>query len=145
MCWIFIIRNTSMLMSANCLCMLFFFASILLAKVLTRLKRVQNRFFNTRILTQNKTPTPSLLTHLFKIKHILSLKSTYADLKFISSIINGSLDAPEILSYMKLLVSSYSFKNHNLFIFLLIQLRMVIIIRCTGCYGFLNNVPSILI
>lgn len=125
----FIKHNTLMFRSANCLCTLYFalVCSILeygliiwhpyLTKTVIRLERVQNRFL-------------SYAPYLLKIEHprldylpirsnlsilLLSTCRSNADHKFISSVLNGSLDVSEILYEVKLHVLLHSTRNHTHF------------------------------
>ena len=154
----FINRNTSMFRSANCLRTLYFalvrsileYGSIIwhpyLTKDVIRLERVQNRFL-------------SYAAYLLKIEHprhdylpirsnlsipLLSTRRSDADHKFISSVLSGSLDVPEILSEVKLRVPSHSTRIHTLF-FVPPHTRplMVLTILYTVCSVPLTMLPLI--
>jgi len=119
-------HNTS---SANCLRTLYFslvrpileYGAIIwhpyLKKHQNRLELVQRRFFHhaaNLIKKEHPLHDYSLIHSNLNIP-LLSTRRSDADIKFISSIINGTLDAPEILSDINLSVPSYGSRKHNLY------------------------------
>lgn len=125
----FIKRNTSMFKSAICLRTLYFslvrsileYGAIIwhpyLARDLIRLERVQNRFLSYAAYLLNiEHPQHdySLIRSKLNIP-LLSTRRSEADFNFISSVLNGSLDVPEILSDIKLRVPSHNTRIHNIF------------------------------
>jgi hypothetical protein len=125
----FIKRNTKSFTSASCLRTLYFslVRSILeyggviwhpyLAKDQLRLERVQNKFLSyaSYILKINHPPHDySLIRNTLKIPS-LSTRRLDADSNFIFSLLNGFIDAPDLLSSISFRVPSHSARNHQLF------------------------------
>ncbi|XP_060846337.1 uncharacterized protein LOC132926003 [Rhopalosiphum padi] len=124
----FIKRNTNQFSSARCLCTLYFslVRSILeygvvvwhpyLAKDELRLERVQNRFLSY-IAYIMKIPHPthdySLIRSSLGIP-MLSTRRQDADERFITSLLGGTIDAPDLLSKICFRIPSFS-RNHALF------------------------------
>lgn len=81
-----------------------------------RIEYVQNTFFIhvSLILKIDRPRHDSLLCTTLSIP-ILSSCHSYTDLHFITPILNGSLDAPNLLSSVNFCVSDYFSKNHSLF------------------------------
>jgi hypothetical protein len=125
----FIKRNTNQFSSARCLCTLYFslVRSILeygdvvwhpyLAKDELRLERVQNRFLSY-IAYIMKIPHPthdySLIRSSLGIP-MLSTRRQDADERFITSLLGGTIDAPDLLSKICFRIPSFFSRNHALF------------------------------
>lgn len=125
----FIKRNTIQFSSARCLCTLYFslVRSILeygvvvwhpyLAKDELILERVQNRFLSY-IAYKMKIPHPthdySLIRSSLGIP-MLSTRRQDADERFITSLLGGTIDAPDLLSKICFRIPSFFSRNHALF------------------------------
>jgi len=124
----FIKRNTKQFSTASCLCTLYFslVRSILeygvvvwhpyLSKDELRLERVQDKFLSYIAYIMKIVHPPhdySLLRSMLEIP-LLSSRRHDADEHFITSLLDGTIDAPDLLSNISLRIPSFS-RNHSLF------------------------------
>lgn len=125
----FIIRNTKLFNSVGCLCTLYYaltrslleYGSVVwhpyLAKDQLRLERVQNKFLNFIAFKLNIHHEPHDYSNIRQVLNIPTLASRRdkADLDFLNSILNGSLDVPDLLAAIPFRVPSYSSRNQSRF------------------------------
>lgn len=125
----FIKRNTSHFSSVPCLRVLYFslVRSILeygvvvwhpyLAYDQIRIERVQNRFLSFIAFLLKLDHIPHDYSPIRSYLNIPTLHSRRieADRSFITSLLDGSLDAPELLSLVSFRVPSHSSRHHTLF------------------------------
>lgn len=125
----FIIRNTKLFKSVRCLCTLYYalvrslleYGSVVwhpyLVKDQLRIERVQNKFLNFIAFKMNIYHEPHDYSNLRQVLSIPTLASRRdkADLDFLKSILNGSLDIPELLAAIPFRVPSHSSRNQSQF------------------------------
>lgn len=125
----FVKRNTMLFTSVPCLRVLYFslVRSILeygivvwhphLAKDQLRLERVQNRFLGY-VAFLLKIPHPrhdySSISSSLNIPSLASRRRN-ADISFVTSLLSGSIDAPDLLSTISFRVPFYPTRSHSLF------------------------------
>lgn len=126
----FIKRNTSLFTSVTCLRSLYFslVRSIVeygivvwypyLAKDQLRIERVQNRFLSyAAFLLKIDHPTHDYSSVRSSLNiPTLASRRVDADFSFISSLLNGPTDAPDLLSSIYFRVPIHSSRNHSLFL-----------------------------
>lgn len=125
----FIKRNTTLFTSATCLRTLYFslvrsileYGSVVwfpyLACDQLRLERVQNRFLSFAAFLLNIEHTAHDYNVIRSTLNIPTLTSrrNHADLMFISSLLNGTIDSPDLLATVSFRIPSYSTRHHSLF------------------------------
>jgi hypothetical protein len=126
----FIKCNTSLFTSPTCLRSLYFslVRSILeygtvvwhsyLAKDQLRLERVQNRFLSYAAFLLKIVHPPHDYSSIRSSLNILLLSSRRieADLSFVTSLLNGTVDAPDLLSSISFRVPVHYTRNHSLYL-----------------------------
>ncbi|VVC43216.1 Reverse transcriptase domain [Cinara cedri] len=124
-----IIHNTKLFISPRCLCTFYFalvrslleYRSIVwkpfLAKDQIRLEHVQNKFLNYVAFQFSIHHIPHDYTNMRQVLNIQTLSSRRdnADLEFISALLNGSLDVPDLLSSIPFRTPSHSSRTQSRF------------------------------
>jgi len=121
----FIKRNTTLFTSATCLRTLYFslvrfileYGSVFGFHIWPVFNCALNEYKNCIAFLLNIEHTPHDYTVIRSTLNIPTLASrrNQADLKFITSLLNGTIDSPELLATVSFRVPSYSTRHHSLF------------------------------